>query len=56
MSIKKKGLKQKRLFVAVKRRWNGQGYAIFYPMIYKEEALEYIKHLPFYPTKAHEKK
>ena len=52
-SIEKKGSEQERLFVAEERRWNGQGHDIYYPTIYKEEGLEYIKHLPFYLTKAH---
>ena len=34
--------------MAVGKRWNGQGYEFFNPRIYKAEASEYIKHLPFY--------
>ena len=54
MDVRKKDSVEKKLFVAVKKkRWIGQGYNICYPTIHKEEALEYIKHLPFYLTKAH---
>ena len=38
--IKKKGLEQDRLLVAMERHWNGQGYEIYYSTIHKEEALE----------------
>ena len=39
------------LFIGVERRWNGQGFSVFYPSVYKKEALEYVKHLPFYLVK-----
>ena len=51
MNFKKKGLEQDRLFVAVEMCYNEQGYKVYYPTIYKEEALEYIKHPQFYLKK-----
>ena len=39
------------LFIGVEKRWNGQGFSVFYPTVYKKEALEYVKHLPFYLVK-----
>ncbi len=53
MNIRKKKSKEKKLFVAVEKRWTGQGYDIYYPMVYKREALEVIKHLPYYLTQKH---
>ena len=38
----------KFLFVGVERKWNNQGYSVLYPKVYMEEAMEIIKHLPFY--------
>ena len=39
------------LFIGVEKRWNGQGFSVFYPTVYKKKALEYVKHLPFYLVK-----
>ena len=39
------------IFLAVEKRWNGQGYSVLYPTVFKKEAMEYIKHLPFYMVK-----
>ena len=44
-------MNNQRRFVAVVKRWNGQGYEVYYTTEYKEEVLEYIKHLPYYLTK-----
>ena len=44
--------KEKRpLFVGVERKWNRQGYCVLYPKVYMEEAMEKIKHLPYYLVK-----
>ena len=32
----------------VRSKWNGQEYVVYYPEIYKIEAMKYIKDLPFY--------
>ena len=56
MNSKKKGSEEDRLCLVVGILWNGQGCEIYYPTIYKEESLEYIKHFPFYLTKAHGEK
>ena len=53
MDFKKKDSVNQKLFVAVEKRWIGQGYDMYYPTIHKEEALEYNKHLPFYLTRAY---
>ena len=45
MNFRKKGAEQHRLFVGVEKQWNGQGYKVNYPTIYKEEALEKMKGL-----------
>ena len=36
------------LFVGVEKKWNGQGYSVLYPTVFRKEAMEYVKHLPFY--------
>ena len=46
----------KPMFVGVERRWNNQGFQILLPLVYKEEAMEYIKHLPFYLVRTYGKK
>ncbi len=53
MDLRKKKSKEKKLFVAVEKRWIGHGYDIYYPTVYKREALEVMKHLPYYLTKKH---
>ena len=55
MNLRKKKSQEKKLFVAVEKRWTGQGYDIYYPTVYKREALEVIKHLPYYLTQKHGK-
>ena len=46
--LKYKNTDDKPLFVGVERKWNNQGYSVLYPKVYMEEAMEIIKHLPFY--------
>ena len=46
--LKYKNTDDKPLFVVVERKWNNQGYSVLYPKVYMEEAMEIIKHLPFY--------
>ena len=46
---------KKPMFVGVERRWNNQGFQIFLPQVYKDEAMEYIKHLPFYLVRTYGK-
>ena len=36
------------LFVGVEKKWNGQGYSVLYPTVFRKEAMEYINNLPFY--------
>ena len=36
------------LFIGVEKKWNGQGYSVLYPTVFRNEAMEYVKHLPFY--------
>ena len=36
----------KALFI--ERKWNNQGYKVFYPKTNAKMATEFIKHLPFY--------
>ena len=56
MNFRGKVSEQHMLCLVVERWWNGQGYKVFYPTIYKEEALEFIKNLPFYLTRVHGEK
>ena len=46
--IYKKGKINEKVFVAAKKRWDGQGYEVQNPTQYREESLEHIKYLLFY--------
>ena len=37
-----------KLFIGVEKKSNNQGFVIYYPVVYKKEALKYTKCPPFY--------
>ena len=51
--LKFKNIDDKPLFIGVERKWNNQGYSVLYPKVYMEEAMEIIKHLPFYLVRSY---
>ena len=53
LDMNKEDKTPKALFI--KKKWNNQGYKIFYPKVNAKLATEFIKHLPFYLVKQYGK-